>query len=643
MGLEKHYLRYGRTARDHILDWATCGRGKRRQQQQNQQQHQNQQQQQQHQSYASSAAGRRSRPHAAHGGTPLSMLISHGVKISNNRLAVIIIGIITLILGIVLTSIPWLDYFILKVSPSLIRIHSVHNPSLCNAQNLRLWNNTLSYHYWQRPGVIRLTKVYIYNVTNPDGFLSGEKPKLQEVGPFVYREDMEKVNVKFHENNYTVSYQHKKILQFVPELSIDKNTPIVTPNIPMLTLTSLSPKLGYFLSRTISFVLTAAKFKPFINVTADQLVFGYDDALVSLAHRFYPKHMRPMERMGLLLARNGTLTEVSSIKTGYQGMDQFGYIDSLNGMDHLPHWSEEPCTSIAGSEGSFFPPRDITKSDTVHIYDKDLCRIIPLKYVERVEKDGLVADLFRLPNNTYGDSASNPENKCYDASDYDAVRGLQNISPCQYGAPVYISNPHFFESDPELLDAVEGLKPEREKHETYFKIQPKLGVPLEGKVRIQLNLKVTQAKDVHPVRDFRDFVFPVMWLEEGISELTPAIKGWLYLATVVAPLAVPIGSYLMIAGGASAVIFSFVRAYQSFVFARDPTLEILEMGRRSLRRGSSFISHQQQKLLLLHHRDSYALLRTMPHAMTACLDPERDGESEDAQPIIDCAVASLEA
>lgn len=48
---------------------------------------------------------------------------------------------------------------------------------------------------------------------------------------------MEKVNVKFHENNYTVSYQHKKILQFVPELSIDKNTPITTPNIPMLVST----------------------------------------------------------------------------------------------------------------------------------------------------------------------------------------------------------------------------------------------------------------------------------------------------------------------------------------------------------------------------------------------------------------------
>jgi len=133
-------------------------------------------------------------------------------------------------------------------------------------------------------------------------------------------------------------------------------------------------------------VVTAAQFKPFINVTAEQLAFGYDDALVSLAHRFYPKHMRPMERMGLLLGRNGTLTEVSSVKTGMDSMDQFGYIDQLNGMDHLPHWSEPPCTSIAGSEGSFFPPRELTKSEMVHIYDKDLCRIIPLKYVESLEK-----------------------------------------------------------------------------------------------------------------------------------------------------------------------------------------------------------------------------------------------------------------
>lgn len=44
---------------------------------------------------------------------------------------------------------------------------------------------------------------------------------------------MEKVNIKFYDND-TVGYQHKKILHFVPELSVDKNLRIITPNIPLL-------------------------------------------------------------------------------------------------------------------------------------------------------------------------------------------------------------------------------------------------------------------------------------------------------------------------------------------------------------------------------------------------------------------------
>lgn len=56
------------------------------------------------------------------------------------------------------------------------------------------------------------------------------------------REDMEKVNIKFHDN-YTVTYQHKKILQFVPELSVDQNLKVVTPNIPLLV--SLKFHLNY--------------------------------------------------------------------------------------------------------------------------------------------------------------------------------------------------------------------------------------------------------------------------------------------------------------------------------------------------------------------------------------------------------------
>lgn len=39
-------------------------------------------------------------------------------------------------------------------------------------------------------------------------------------------------------------------------------------------------------------------------------------------------------------------------------------------------------------------------------------------------------------------------------------------------------------------------------------------MPLEGKVRVQLNLRVERAEHIQSVADFRDFVFPIMWLEE---------------------------------------------------------------------------------------------------------------------------------
>lgn len=59
--------------------------------------------------------------------------------------------------------------------------------------------------------------------------------------------------------------------------------------------------MGYFVQKAISLVLSMGSFKPFVTITADELVFGYDDKLVALAHQFYPKSKRPAEKMGLLI------------------------------------------------------------------------------------------------------------------------------------------------------------------------------------------------------------------------------------------------------------------------------------------------------------------------------------------------------
>ncbi|CAB3233520.1 unnamed protein product [Arctia plantaginis] len=497
------------------------------------------------------------------------------------RLAVILFSICTVVLGIILSFVPWLDYIIFR--------------------ELKLWNGSLSYSYWHKPGVIRLTKVYIFNVTNPQAFLEqGEKPKLVEVGPFVYREDMEKVNIKFHEND-TVTYQHNKILRFVPELSVDKNQKLVVPNIPLLTVTSFSPNLASWLFNLLVSGLAITyrdRAKPFVHVTAEELVFGYNDPLVTLAHYFYPKGKRPNSQMGLLLARNGTLDEVSTMYTGQSHMDKFGYMDRINGLDHLPHWDDKPCNDIRASEGSFFPPRSLTKSDTVHIYDKDLCRILPLQYQKDVYKDGIQTGLYTPPPSTFESADINPDNKCYYRGEKCPPKGLQNISPCQYNAPVYLSFPHFYDADPELLVKFEGLKPEKKKHETYFMIQPKIGVPLEGFVRVQLNMKVDQAPNIaiNNINNFPNIIFPVMWLEEGIHELSTPIWRWIYLATTVGPVAAPLITYSLIIFGFLSLTIVFIKTYKSLVIGQN-SIEILELGRQTLRRGSTLVVHGSHKIL----------------------------------------------
>ncbi|VEN62054.1 unnamed protein product [Callosobruchus maculatus] len=518
--------------------------------------------------------------HLQEDGVPLQMLISQ--HFSHSRLAVILIGVFTLAVGIILSSIPWLDYIILK--------------------NLKLRDGSLSFQYWQKPGVIRLTKVYIFNVTNPDNFLHhGEKAKLQEIGPFVYREDMEKVNIKFHDNG-TVSYQHKKILEFVPELSVDKDLKLVVPNIPLLTLATQSNNLGYLVQKTISVILSMGSFKPFVSLKADELVFGYDDKLVALAHRFYPKKKRPAEKMGLFIQRNGTLPEVHNIYTGMTGMHEFGYIAKLNGKDTLPYWKNAPCNALRASEGSFFPPRYFTNQDMVHIYDKDLCRILPMQYRKSVSKHGIAADLFTPADTTFESVDKYPENKCYcPGNEFCPPRGLQNISPCQYDAPVYLSYPHFLDADSSLLERFEGLSPNRDIHESYFKIQPKIGVPLEGKIRAQLNLKVDQAPYVSSVRDFPSIIFPIMWLEEGVDDLTPPIRRWIYLATTFADIACPLMTYGFIFLGTCVILGVFVNAYKSLVF----TKETIEIGMRNLRRKSSAYINSNR---FISRRDTYHLL-----------------------------------
>lgn len=78
------------------------------------------------------------------------------------------------------------------------------------------------------------------------------------------------------------------------------------------TLSSQSKSLPRFLNLGLSMFISGIDQKPFVPVTAQELVFGYDDPLVSIAHRFFPKARRPMRQMGLLLGVSSITSKKSS-------------------------------------------------------------------------------------------------------------------------------------------------------------------------------------------------------------------------------------------------------------------------------------------------------------------------------------------
>jgi hypothetical protein len=69
--------------------------------------------------------------------------------------------------------------------------------------------------------------------------------------------------------------------------------------------------------------------------------------------------------------------------------------------------------------------------------------------------------------------------------------GLINASAVQSGAPIFVSLPHFLRCDPGLLDAIDGLAPEPDKHELFLAIEPHTGMTFQeyvSRVRGKLTL-----------------------------------------------------------------------------------------------------------------------------------------------------------
>ena len=53
-----------------------------------------------------------------------------------------------------------------------------------------------------------------------------------------------------------------------------------------------------------------------------------------------------------------------------------------------------------------------------------------------------------------------------------APSGVRSISKCRFGAPAFVSFPHFYKADPSYLLNISGLDPRQDLHEFYIAVEP---------------------------------------------------------------------------------------------------------------------------------------------------------------------------
>lgn len=384
------------------------------------------------------------------------------------------------------------------------------------------------YQTWKHPPVVPHLRMYFFNLTNKQEFLDGAKPVLQEVGPYCYREHWEKINIGFH-NNGTVSYETQKHYYFERSHSSgSEDDVIVTLNIPMLAAVSqvrFKPRLAQL---AIDSLLTVLKEQPIVAHTVGEFMWGYDDPLLKIAKNLLPPEERmPFDKFGFFINRNGSTDGLFNVFTGEGDITRYTTINTFNHKKYLDFWKTEECNMINGTDGSSFPP-GVTEDSLLYMFNENLCRSIPLTFWHSKETFGMKALRFSPPRNVFDVT---PENDCYCVGGPPCLGGgVFNISTCKFGSPTVVSWPHFYQADRKYREAVVGMKPDPEKHAMYIDVSPRTGSPLSAEARLQINVAVPHVPVIKPAAMLREMIFPVVWFEDGVTELPSEIVELLQVA-----------------------------------------------------------------------------------------------------------------
>ncbi|KAM8907836.1 LOW QUALITY PROTEIN: platelet glycoprotein 4 [Spinachia spinachia] len=363
---------------------------------------------------------------------------------------------------------------------------------------------TTAYDTWVAAGALVYRQFWLFDVQNAEEVLrSGAAPVVKEKGPYTYRTRyLAKDNVTFNPN-LTASFVLPVGAIFDPSMSVGPEEDKVTSlNLAVAAASSLLPPV---LHAVLEKLITTSNSSLFQYRTVKELLWGYNDTMLKT-------------RLGLFFPYNGTYEGIFNVYTGKEDISRVGMIDRWRGERSLRFWNDKYCDMINGTDATSFAPF-VDKETPLYFFSSDICRSVSASFAQSLDLKGIEVYRFALQQDTLASPTVNPDNRCFcrdpKTSRNCTMAGVLDISTCQEGKPIFISLPHFLYGSDYLREAVTGLRPSKEHHETFLDVEPTTGFTLRFAKRIQVNMMYGPSKDITVLQKVKDYtIFPLVWMNE---------------------------------------------------------------------------------------------------------------------------------
>ncbi|XP_058824764.1 protein peste [Topomyia yanbarensis] len=430
-------------------------------------------------------------------------------------------------------------------------------------EELKLRPTSRGYDAWVTPPFPLSMDVYFFNWTNPEDLKNQSiKPILEELGPYRFTERPEKVDIVWHDHNATVSYRKKSVYYFDEEGSNGSLGDVISSiNVVALSAANRARTWNYVKQKGVSMGLNLYNQDVFVVKTAGELLFdGYEDNMVLMGKQLFDASEVPFDRVGWFYTRNNSADLIGHYNV-HTGVDNIAKIGSMAEWNYKPRtdFFAGHCGMLNGSAGEFYPP-NLSKDVPIQLFTPDMCRSLSLDFEREVQIAGIKGYKYSGGPRTVDNGSAFPETACFSSGEI-VPSGVLNISSCRYGTPVFMSFPHFYGADEYYLNQVEGLSPDRSKHQFYMTMEPTTGIPLDVAARLQLNILVESHPNIALYEDVERVFLPVLWFEQHVT-MQPEFSGEIAQALSIPTTARICGIVMLVLG---AVMIAWIPV-EHFVF-----------------------------------------------------------------------------